>query len=152
MGLADCIFVVPALFQLRAEQVSEVSCNTMCPEGRGCTHDFDCKEWNPEFLGVREFKEDSSYIEWQRSDKPDEGGDGFFDILLDYEDPVPAPAIEETAKFCKYAQLDDLKAREGMAGNKLAAWLDDRSRSGKFREYANPMTAAELYRLLGEKV
>jgi hypothetical protein len=132
----------------------------MCGEGRSQAHDFDPKEWNPVFLEIRNFKGDEECEEYEESEEGEEtevgdegeGGDTILDLLRYYEDPVFAPATVETAKFCGNVKLDDLKERAYTAGNKFAAWLDDRSRSGESREYSNRLAATDLYQRLKDWV
>lgn len=135
----------------------------MCGESKNQTHDFDPKEWNPIFLEIRNFKGDEECDECEEGEEGEEtegvengeGGDGMDDILdlLRYnEDPVSAPAAEETAKFCGNLQLHDLEKRTHTAGNKFAAWLDDRNRSGESREHPNRLAAIDLYQLLKDLV
>lgn len=172
------IIVPLTTFFLRQEQIPQKFCNAMCGERRNQAHDFDPKEWNPVFQEKRNFKGDEEYKGWQGSEEVDEvedvedvddvddveetlvGGnvddseddDGILDLLRYYEDPVSAPATQETAKFCGNVQLDDLKNRSHTAGNKFAAWMDDRSRSGEAREYSKRLAAIDLYHHLKDGV
>jgi len=157
MGLGDLIFMVPALPRPRQDQIPEFLCRTMRAEKGSQSHDFDPKNWNPVFLETRHFKGDKECEDGKGDEKgeeveEDEQGDGILDFLRYFEDLVSTTAAHETAKFCGNVQLDDLKERVGTAGNKFAAWLDDRSRSGEAREYSNRLTAIDLYQLLKSKV
>ena len=162
MAPGDSIFMLPAFFFLRQEQILQIFCTAMCGEGRSQAHDFDPKEWNPVFLEIRNFKggeecehvDEGEETEFGEDGEDGDGCDGCDGMLeLRYtEDTMSAPAAKETAKFCGNVQLDHLEGRAHTAGNKRAAWVDDRSRAGEPREYSNRLAAIDLYRLLKDRV
>jgi hypothetical protein len=105
----------------------------------------------PLFSECREFKEDRSYAGYKRS----LGADGHdLDVFLeDSESSVPSSQVEEVQEFCQGVRLEDLTSGVGTAGQRRAAWLDDRSFLNRtndqcVRKYDNPLTATALYRLL----
>ncbi|OCK76085.1 hypothetical protein K432DRAFT_307150 [Lepidopterella palustris CBS 459.81] len=125
----------------------------MSGERRGYPGDYYAKEWDPVFLTDRNFKEDESYVEKKR--RIDAEGNDISIFLRDSEDSVPSCKVHEVEEFCQDARLDHLKFGVGTAGQRRAAWLDDRRFSllmsgGCVREYQNPLTATGLYRLLKE--
>ena len=128
----------------------------MIGEKRDYNSNYYKKEWDPEFLADRNFKEDESYVEYKRGINAD--GDDFDIFLRDSEDSVPCCKVEEVREFCQDACLDDLKKGARKAGTRRGAWLDDRSCPGLMgssrcvRKYHNPLTATGLYRLLKEPV
>src|SRR5438128_2169455 len=116
--------------------------------GKKKSYPPDCyaKEWDLVFSKDRNFKEEGSYVECKRGIHAD--GDDFGIFLQDSEDSVPSCKVEEVEEFCQGARLDDLKSGAGTAGQRRAAWLDDRScarltSSGCVRPYQNPLTATK---------
>jgi hypothetical protein len=116
------------------------------------------KGWDPVFSKDREFKEDwaHSYVDQKRDIEADfcYGIDLFFD---DFEESDPDDKFEELKKVAASASLEDLKAGSGSAGQRQGAWLDERSYpnrciTSRTREHKNPLTAAQLYKLLGTPV
>ena len=158
MDRRDRIFVVLAFLQLRWKQIPKIFCNdTMSAEGKSQVHNFDPKEWDPVFSEICRFKGDEECEEDEEGEEGEEGdlveeGGGILCHLRNHEDPVSAPATEETANFCGNVNLDDLEGRVGTAGNKFAAWMDDRNRSGKVRKHPDRLAATDLYQLLSDQV
>ncbi len=157
MAPGDSIFMLPAVFFLKQEQILQIICTAMCGEGRGQAHDFDPKEWNPVFLEIRNFKGDEECEEVDEGEEIEEGEDGDdCDGMLElrYTEDTVSAATKEIEKFCGNVQLGDLEDRAHTAGNKFAAWVDDRTRSGEAREYSNSnrLAAIDLYRLLKDRV
>ena len=126
---------------------------------------LDCyeKEWDPEFLLYRDFKEDDSYLKWKekglvvRGDPiridgrdPVVDGEGLPSFLRDYDDGSPLCGAEDVKEFCKDKRLQDILSAEGFKILKRNVWIDDRSRSGERREYQNPLTSYTLYQALDE--
>lgn len=122
--------------------------------GGGHPSNYYAKEWDPVFSRDRNFIEDRSYVDYKRGIDAD--GDEFGIFFQDSEDSVPSCKVEEVKEFCQAARLVDLKSRAGTAGQRRAAWLDDRSSdrltSSRAREYENLLTAAALYEHLKEPV
>ena len=115
----------------------------------------DCcaKEWHPLFSKHADFEDSKFYLETRREIVRD--GDELEDFLQDFEESGPGTSylIEELQEFCQGTSLDHLKSSTGLAGQRRAAWLDDRmwcsEGSGKFvRDYQNPLTATSLYQIL----
>jgi hypothetical protein len=127
----------------------------MAGKTRGDPLDYHPKEWDSVFAKDRNFKEDGSHVERRRGIRAD--GDDLAIFLQDFEDSTPSCEVEEVGEFCRDARLDDLRLGAGTAGLRRAAWLDDRScprraSSAQARDYRNPLTAYELYKLLKEPV
>ncbi|PSS22711.1 hypothetical protein M430DRAFT_16661 [Amorphotheca resinae ATCC 22711] len=120
--------------------------------GGGHPSNYYAKEWDPVFSRDRNFIEDRSYVDYKRGIDAD--GDEFGIFFQDSEDSVPSCKVEEVKEFCQAARLVDLKSRAGTAGQRRAAWLDDRSSArlmtSRAREYENLLTAAALYEHLKE--
>lgn len=119
----------------------------------------DCcaKEWNPLFSKHQDFEESRFYLEARREIVRD--GDELKVFLQDFEESGQGTSylIEELQEFCQGTSLDDLKSGIGVAGQRRAAWLDDRTwcsdATGKVvREYQNPLTATGLYQILNAPV
>ena len=120
-------------------------------ENKGTLSHYYTKEWNPVFSENRDFKEDGSYVEYKRSFGAE--GDDLGLFLQDLESSIPSCQVEEVKEFCLGVLLDDLKSGAGAAGQRRAAWLDDRRcarvTSDRYvRYHGNPLTATALYRLL----
>jgi len=126
---------------------------------------LDCyaKEWDPDFLKHRDFKEDGSYLKWKKGGlevkgdpirvdgkDPKVDGEGLRMFLRDYDDERPLCGAEDVDVFCKSVRLEDILSTEGPANAKRNVWLDDRSRSGEYREYQNPLTPYTLLQSLDE--
>jgi hypothetical protein len=118
---------------------------------RGCY----AKGWDPVFSKDREFKEDwtHSYVDKKRNIDGDfcDGIDLFFE---DFEEADSDDKFEDLKRVAAAASLEDLRAGSGSAGQRQGAWLDERSYpnrsiTSRTREHKNPLTAAQLYKLLG---
>lgn len=112
--------------------------------------------WDPVFSTHRDLKDDDkSFVEARRGIGA--GGDDLSIFLQDSEDSGSPCEVEEVREFCQDASLEDREASTGRAGQRPAAWLDDRNSphltgSGNARQYENPLTATELCQLLKEPV
>jgi hypothetical protein len=128
----------------------------MAAEKRGYPLMCFANNWDPVFSTHRDLKDDDeSFVEARRGIGA--GGDDLSIFLQDSEDSGSPCEVEEVREFCQGASLEDLKAGTGRAGQRQAAWLDDRNSphltgSGDARQYENPLTATGLYRLLKEPV
>lgn len=135
-------------------------------EGRG-SFLLDCyeKKWDPEFLKHRDFdfKEDGPYLKWKEEglvargdpiridgNDPQVDGEGLRIFLRDYDDGSPFCGAEDVEEFCEDKRLEDILSSEGFKKLKRNVWIDDRSRSGEYREYQNPLTPYTLFRALDE--
>lgn len=135
----------------------------MDEERRNFLLDCYAKEWDPEFLKHRDFKEDGSYLKWKEEGlvacgdpirvdgkDPQVDGEGIRIFLRDYDDDEPLCGAEDVEEFCKDKQLQDILSAEGLKNLKRNVWIDDRSRSGEYREYQNPLTPYTLFRALDQ--
>jgi hypothetical protein len=135
----------------------------MNEERRSFLLDCYAKEWDPEFLEHRDFKEDDSYLKWKEKgliacgdpiridgEDPQVDGEGLRIFLRDYDDGGPLYGAEDVEEFCEDKQLQDILSGEAFEYLKRNVWIDDRSRSGEYREYQNPMTPYTLFRALDE--
>lgn len=120
-------------------------------------HDWFAKRWYEEFSENRNFgDEDRPWIEQRRSQYDPEYNDVQI-IMRDHDDDGDENS-ELVESFCWDAQLKDLDACAGVARNRRAAFVDDRSAGEesdtleRVREYDQPLTAAGLYDCLKEKV
>jgi hypothetical protein len=119
----------------------------MSGDREGTPSKYLTKEWVPIFSKDRNFKEDGS---WKHKFAD---GDDVGSFLQEYEGSLPCFRAEEIERYCQGASLDDLQSGAGSAGQRRAAWLDDRSCEGLpssscVRKYENPLTATGLYRHL----
>jgi hypothetical protein len=105
------------------------------------------KHWDPAFSTDRAFNEDwtCSFVDLKR--KLGAAGEGIELFLQDIEDS-DLDKVEELKAFVAPVTLDDLQQGAGSAGQRLGAWLDERSLTSGMREHKNPLTATRLYNLL----
>ena len=135
----------------------------MDEEKRSFLLDCYAKVWNPEFWQHRHFKEDGSYLKWKREGLRARGGPirvdgrdpevdeaGLRGFLRDYDNGWLVCGAEDVEEFCKDRRLQDILSAESSNRLKRNVWLDDRSRSGEYREYQNPLTPYTLLRALEE--
>jgi len=116
------------------------------------------KRWSEEFSKNYRFEEDIPFVEKKRSEHDFEYND--IEIFMrdhDDDDDDEDCAITDVKEFCGDVKLEILSAGDGIAGNRQAACLDDRSAGpddvlDRVREYDQPLTATGLYRHLKEKV
>jgi hypothetical protein len=135
----------------------------MDEERRSFLLDCYAKEWDPDFLEHRDFKEDGSYLKWKKEGlkvrgdpirvdgkDPQVDEEGLRMFLRDYDDGEPLCGAEDVEEFCEDRRLQDILFAETSKKLKRNVWLDDRSRSGEYREYQNPLTPYTLLRALEE--
>lgn len=117
---------------------------------------YSAKDWDSIFSKTQEIeKEDWSYVEWKRRQDADLNGIGIF--LQDSPHSEASCRVEDVEEFCRGTRLEDLIEGFGKASQRRKAWLDDRSgpgltRSGRFREYPDTISATDLYRFLRVQV
>jgi hypothetical protein len=100
-------------------------------------------------------KDDVSAVEAKRS--IGEVGDEWTIFLQDSDDLGYLCEADEVKRYCEGVSLDDVEAGVGEAGERRAAWVDDRSSvdltgSGSVRPCDNPLTAKGLLRYLKQPV
>lgn len=122
-------------------------------EKRRYAPDCYAKEWSPLFSTYQNYEESRFYVEERRGLGGD--ADDLNIFLQEFEELRRGPSylIEEFQEFCQGACLDDLKLGVGPAGERRAAWVDDRKWSPEpsrefVREYENPLTATDLFGIL----
>jgi hypothetical protein len=106
------------------------------------------KHWNPAFSTDRKFSEDCtrSFVDLKR--ELGAVGEGIELFLEDVQGFDLDGKIEELKALAPTVSLDDLQQGAGSAGQRLGAWLDERSLTSGMREHKNPLTATRLYNLL----
>jgi len=113
----------------------------------GSPSKYFAKDWFPIFSKDRNFKQEGSWKDGYGD------GDDFGIFPDDCDGAEPSFKLQEIEGFCRGASLDDLQSGAGLAGQRRAAWLDDRGRDREisrlgYRKYERPLTATELYRHL----
>jgi hypothetical protein len=113
--------------------------------------------WDPAFFTRhdRTGKDDVSAVETKKS--MGGVGDKLTIFLQDTEDLGYPCEADEVKRYCEGVSLEDLEAGVGEAGERRAAWLDDRNNldlteSGNARLYDNPLTATGLLKYLKQTV
>jgi len=120
------------------------------------THYCYNKRWNKIFEKDRDFKEDTPWVE--EMEKLEAGDDE--DIGLARPQPLISERLclyGEVESYCHGAQIEEVTVGIGTAGQRRAAWLDDR----EFRRpeprrpglsFSRRLTATELFKELKKKV
>jgi len=113
--------------------------------------------WDPAFFNRRDLtgKDDVSAVEAKKS--IGEVGDELTVFLQVSEDLGCPCEADEVKRYCEGVSLEDLEAGVGEAGERRAAWLDDRNSldqtgRGYARLYDNPLTATGLLKYLKQSV
>lgn len=120
----------------------------MGSDGSSC-HPWYCAEkvWDPDFSEDPDIQEDTSHVAWKTRELEVDFDGIIRTFWQDAADSEPSYGVE---------MVEDFFQRDGSDDRRLA-WLDDRSnkhttKAGEYREYPNPLTAAELGRYLRESV
>jgi hypothetical protein len=140
------------------------------------SRDVFAKEWDLLFSGPRNINDDQFFVDRRRElfladqtlndDNLQEESrlranadkNGIKILLRDFDDSVALIQVNHVEKFCEDVSLEALASGlEAVAGNRKAAWVDDRQMphpgTGKLvREHHNPLTATSFYRLLKRPV
>ena len=139
----------------------------MSSTGRGTFPDYYTKQWDPLFSQDREFNDDKFFVDIIREIGAAEDDFGYFwRDAQQSEESLTFSKFEVVEKFCKNANLQDLKSGTLPETQRKAAWLDERSlldvggdlncpdltTNTLVRTHNNPMTATTLCRLLKELV
>jgi hypothetical protein len=127
------------------------------PEER--SYPFLCltNAWDPAFFTRRDLtgKDDISAVEARKS--IGDVGDKLT-IFLQVSEDLGCPCeADEVKRYCEGVSLEDLESGVGEAGERRAAWLDDRNSllqtgSGNARLYDNLLTATGLLKCLKQSV
>jgi hypothetical protein len=103
------------------------------------------KHWDLACLTDRNFNDDwtRSFVDLKR--KLGAAGEGIELFLEDVQGFGLDDKFEELKALAATVSLDDLQQGVGPAGQRLGAWLDERSLTSGTREHKNPLTATRLY-------
>jgi hypothetical protein len=139
----------------------------------GTFPDYYAKEWDPVFSQDREFNDDKFFVDIIRNIGAADDDIGYFwRDGQQSEDSLTFSKFEVVEKFCKNANLQDLKSGTLSETQRRGGWLDDRSlldvgcpfrgcndlncghltTKTLVRNHNNPLTGTGLYRLLKEAV
>ena len=107
--------------------------------------ELDAKRWDPLFSNDRDVQDSSRWREKRRNIRR---SDELSFLLDDVEEPDSSCLSEEVREFCRGEQVEDFESgKTNPEGQRQAAWVDDRARSGSDRPRAD-LPAIELYHLL----
>lgn len=112
--------------------------------------DWDAKQWNPQFSIDKEVEIRSFWQETKHFIRSE--GDALSFLFDDFDESGSSCLAEIVREFCRGEYLEDFGS-EGttMKGQRQAAWVDERARSGpvRTRKY---LSAVALYHLLKKPV
>lgn len=138
----------------------------------GTFPDYYTKEWDPVFSQDREYNDDKFFVDIIRNIGATDDDFGYFWRNAQQSEELPFSKFKVVEKYCKNANLQDLKSGTLPETQRRTAWLDDRSlldvgcpyrgcgdlncphltAKTLVRTHNNPMTVTGLYRLLKEVV